>query len=90
MITVTDCKHRIIVVLDQVFPKYDRLFSDYFGKTSEEILLSYPTSEELLEISIRNLTNILTISVINEMSVKCNITILSEQSIREKIKSTLK
>lgn len=54
-----DCKRRVIALLDQVFPEYDSLFSDTFGKTSEEILLSCPTPEELLEVSTRKLTNIL-------------------------------
>lgn len=54
-----DCKRRVIALLDQVFPEYNRLFSDTFGKTSEEILLSCPTPEELLEVSTRKLTNIL-------------------------------
>lgn len=55
----SDCKHRVIALLDQVFPEYDSFFSDTFGKTSEEILLSCPTPEELLEVSTRKLTNIL-------------------------------
>jgi len=54
-----DCKRRVIALLDQVFPEYNSLFSDTFGKTSEEILLSCPTPEELLEVSTRKLTNIL-------------------------------
>lgn len=54
-----DCKRRVIALLDQVFPEYDSFFSDTFGKTSEEILLSCPTPEELLEVSTRKLTNIL-------------------------------
>ncbi len=55
----SDCKRRVIALLDQVFPEYDSFFSDTFGKTSEEILLSCPTPEELLEVSTRKLTNIL-------------------------------
>lgn len=54
-----DCKRRVIALLDQVFPEYNSLFSDTFGKTSEEILLSCSTPEELLEVSTRKLTNIL-------------------------------
>lgn len=54
-----DCKRRVIALLDQVFPEYDKLFSDTFGKTSSELLLHCPTPEDLLEISTRKLTNIL-------------------------------
>lgn len=38
-----DCKRRVIALLDQVFPEYDKLFSDTFGATSKELLLKYPT-----------------------------------------------
>ena len=31
-----DCKRRVIALLDQVFPEYDKLFSDTFGSTSKE------------------------------------------------------
>lgn len=54
-----DCKRRVIALLDQVFPEYDKLFSDTFGKTSSELLLNCPTPEDLLAISTRKLTNIL-------------------------------
>lgn len=54
-----DCKRRVIALLDQVFPEYDKLFSDTFGRTSSELLLNCPTPEDLLEISTRKLTNIL-------------------------------
>ena len=54
-----DCKRRVIALLDQVFPEYDKLFSDTFGKTSSELLLTCPTPDELLGISTRKLTNIL-------------------------------
>ena len=54
-----DCKRRLIALLDQVFPEYDKLFSDTFGKTSSELLLNCPTPEDLLEISTRKLTNLL-------------------------------
>lgn len=54
-----DCKRRLIALLDQVFPEYDKLFSDTFGKTSSELLLTCPTPEDLLEISTRKLTNLL-------------------------------
>ena len=54
-----DCKRRVIALLDQVFPEYDKLFSDTFGSSSTELLLNCPTPEDLLAISTRKLTNIL-------------------------------
>lgn len=54
-----DCKRRVIALLDQVFPEYDKLFSDTFGKTSSELLLNCPTPEDMLAVSTRKLTNIL-------------------------------
>ena len=54
-----DCKRRVIALLDQVFPEYDKLFSNTFGVTSKEILLKYPTPEDMLEVSTRKLTTLL-------------------------------
>jgi transposase len=55
-----DCKRRVIALLDQVFPEYDSLFSDTFGVASTEILLKYPTPEDMLTVSTRKLTTLLT------------------------------
>lgn len=46
-------------MLDQVFPEYDKLFSDTFGSSSTELLLNCPTPEDMLAIYTRKLTNIL-------------------------------
>ena len=54
-----DCKRRVIALLDQVFPEYDKLFSDTFGSSSTELFLNCPTPEDMLAISTRKLTNIL-------------------------------
>lgn len=54
-----DCKRRVIALLDQVFPEYNKLFSDTFGSSSTELLLNCPTPEDMLAISTRKLTNIL-------------------------------
>ena len=54
-----DCKRRVIALLDQVFPEYDKLFSDTFGSSSTELLLNCPTPEDMLAVSTRKLTNIL-------------------------------
>jgi transposase len=54
-----DCKRRVIALLDQVFPEYDSLFSDTFGVTSKEVLLKYPTPEDMLTVSTRKLATLL-------------------------------
>ena len=54
-----DCKRRIIALLDQVFPEYDKLFSDIFGASSKELLLQCPTPEDMLAISSKKLTTLL-------------------------------
>ena len=55
-----DCKRRIIALLDQVFPEYASLFSDTFGVTSKEVLIKYPTPEDMLTVSTRKLAALLT------------------------------
>ncbi|GHU86076.1 hypothetical protein FACS1894198_5220 [Clostridia bacterium] len=42
-----------------MFPEYDNLFSDTFGITSKELLLKYPTPEDMLTVSTRNLASLL-------------------------------
>ena len=54
-----DCKRRVVALLDQVFPEYASLFSDMFGVTSKELLLKYPTPEDLLAVSSRRLSTFL-------------------------------
>ena len=56
---ISDCKRRVVSLLDQVFPEYEKLFSDTLGRSSQEVLQNCPTPEEMLEISTRKLTNIL-------------------------------
>jgi transposase len=54
-----DCKRRVIALLDQVFPEYASLFSNTFGVTSTELLLNFPTPEDMLAVSTRKLTTLL-------------------------------
>ena len=37
----SDFKRKIIALLDQTFPEYEKLFSDTFGKSSVELLANY-------------------------------------------------
>jgi transposase len=57
--TVSDYKRRVIALLDQVFPEYATLFSDIFGVSSSEILLKYPTPEDMLAVSAEQLAELL-------------------------------
>lgn len=38
-----DLKRKVICLLEQVFPEYETLFSDVFGVTSKQLLLSFNT-----------------------------------------------
>lgn len=55
----SDCKRKVITLLDQVFPEYASLFSDTFGVTSKEILLQYPTPEDMLSVNSKKLSKLL-------------------------------
>lgn len=57
---VTDSKRRILTILDQVFPEFESLFSDIFGKTGRSLLQRYPTPEEMETVSLRKLTSLIT------------------------------
>jgi len=48
--TASDLKRKVITMLDRVFPEYDSLFSDVFGKTSMDLLAACTTPEEILAI----------------------------------------
>lgn len=54
-----DSKRRVITLLDQVFPEYERLFSDMFGVSSRELLLRCQTPEDMLGISTEELAALL-------------------------------
>ena len=49
--TASDFKRKIIALLDQTFPEYEKLFSDTFGKSSVELLANYTTPEEMLSVA---------------------------------------
>ncbi len=57
--SIGDLKRKTIAVLDQVFPEYASSFSDIFGKTSKEILLSFSTSADYEDISASQLNKVL-------------------------------
>ncbi|UNO49407.1 IS110 family transposase [Alicyclobacillus acidoterrestris] len=53
--SISDLKRQVISVLDMLFPEYERLFSDLFGKTSSELLMEYTTPEEILAVDTEEL-----------------------------------
>jgi transposase len=55
---MTDTKRRLLTILDQVFPEFESLFSDVFGKTAKTILKQYSTPEAIDSLSLRKLTNL--------------------------------
>lgn len=55
----SDLKRQTIALLDQVFPEYDKQFSDIFGVTSKELLSQCPTPEDILSISTKKLSALL-------------------------------
>ena len=56
---IADQKRKIIGVMDRVFPEYQHMFSDMFGKTSTELLGKAVTPEELLAIGTSELCGLL-------------------------------
>ena len=57
---ITDTKRRIVTILDQIFPEFETLFSDIFGKTAKTLLEEYPLPENLDQLTTRKLTNLVT------------------------------
>jgi len=55
----SDLKRKAIAVLDQVFPEYDSVFSDIFGKSSKQLLLNFSSALEFEDISAAQLSKAL-------------------------------
>ena len=55
----SDIKRKVIALLDQVFPEYEKLFSDTFGVTSMELLANYQTPEQMLSVDSQILADLL-------------------------------
>lgn len=56
---VSDLKRKVISILDQVFPEYEKIFSNIFGVTSSELLHTCSTPEEILAIDTEKLADII-------------------------------
>ncbi|WP_459849041.1 IS110 family RNA-guided transposase [Fusibacter bizertensis] len=55
----SDLKRKAISVLDQVFPEYETIFSNIFGKTSKEILLHFSSASDFEGITSNQLSEAL-------------------------------
>jgi len=66
----SDIKRKVIACLDQVFPEYEKVFSDMFGYSSSEVLLHFPLPEDLLEIDTKKLSETLNQASKKHLGVK--------------------
>ncbi len=57
--SISDLKRKVVCVLDQVFPEYQSIFSDIFGKTSKEILLLFSSPIDFEAVSSETLAELL-------------------------------
>lgn len=55
----SELKNKVISLLDQVFPEYEKIFSDVFGLSSTEVLINSPLPEDLLHIDTKKLADLL-------------------------------
>ena len=56
--SISDLKRKVVCVLDQIFPEYQSIFSDIFGKTSKEILLQFSSPVDFETISSESLAEL--------------------------------
>lgn len=54
-----DLKRKTVVIMDKIFPEFQNIFSDMFGKTSIALLKKCPSTKEVLEISLDELSSII-------------------------------
>lgn len=54
--STSNLKRKIIACLDQVFPEYDKIFSNIFGNSSKQVLLHAPLLEDILQLDTRLLS----------------------------------
>lgn len=57
--SISDLKRKVVCILDQVFPEYQSIFSNIFGRTSKEILLQFPSPIDFENISSETLAKLL-------------------------------
>lgn len=52
-------KQQVIAILDQIFPEYEKLFSNVFGESSKAFLKTYGTPEQCIEANTKSLATLL-------------------------------
>lgn len=57
--SISDLKRKVVCVLVQVFPEYQSIFSDIFGKTSKESLLQFSSPIDFETVSSQTLAELL-------------------------------
>ena len=57
--SVSDVKRKVIALLDQIFPEYEKLFTDTFGKTSLQLLSECSSPEEILALDTDKLCELI-------------------------------
>lgn len=57
--SVGDLKRKVVCIPGQVFPEYQSVFSDIFGKTSKEILMQFPSPRDFEEMPSETLAELL-------------------------------
>lgn len=65
----SDLKRKIITCLDQVFPEYDQIFSDIFGRSSTQVLLHSPLPEDILSLDTHLLVETINIASKNRLGM---------------------
>lgn len=66
----SDLKRKILACLDQVFPEYEKIFSDVFGCSSTHVLLHSPLPEDILQLDTQLLIE--TINIASEKRLGLN------------------
>lgn len=59
---ISDLKRKVIALLDQVFPEYEKLFSDTFGVASVQLLAEYTTPEEIVAVDTNKLCELISVA----------------------------
>lgn len=57
--SIGDLKRKTICILDQIFPEYQAIFSNVFGKTSKEILLQLSAPSEFEAVTASQLESVM-------------------------------
>lgn len=55
----SDVKRKVIAVLDVLFPEFEKLFSNVFGKSALAVLTNHPTPEEIVALDENKLIALL-------------------------------